>query len=359
MSALIFSDPHFHAFPAFARHDPILGYSSRVKEGVDTMDWLVRMAQEHQVDSVVCLGDVFHVPGFLDPIVAWEIQCRFEKFAQMGKQIVTVGGNHDVAGNKHSSISILPGTRVWSGPQTVRVEGLGEALCIPWQHDLASAINAVKLTDNLPDFMFGHFMCHDVEVATGHRVHGIDGVTKEWLDQFKLVLLGDAHKHQVIDNTVYLGSVLKNSFNDDGEAGLAFIAEPNGLDLKLTPLVNPHSPYFLRLSTTVRPIGELMDWIEETVAKADPNGARVYLDLQATPKEAAKVAKRFGKTTLHLRVRPLVDTESQKTKPGARIETTNGVLGPTGIIRQYVAAQGDETPVDPGDLVRKGEEYVS
>jgi len=355
VKTLLFTDPHFHAFPAFARLDPTTGITNRVKEGLDTLDWLVNLAvEEEEVDSVICLGDVFDRPGFLDPVVASEVQSRFQRFCDHDLQLVTVGGNHDVAGSHHSSIGILPGTRVWEKNQSLYISGLRDhVIMIPWTRTMNPAKDLDDLQLDSSGIMMGHFIAHDVEVATGHRVHGIEGVSRDWLDRFDLVVLGDAHKRQEIGNTVYPGSVLKTSFNDDGESGWACVI--SGKDHSIEWLRNPASPYFLRLSPAVRPIDELMDWIEEVVLKADPNGAAVYLDLQATKKEAAKVQKRFGETTLKLRTRVLTDTE--KGKATARIQTTS-TAGPTDIVKKYVAAKATEAPADPEKLVEKGQEYI-
>jgi DNA repair exonuclease SbcCD nuclease subunit len=354
VSALIFTDPHFHAHPAFARHLPDKGYSTRVEEGLRTLDWLVETAHEREVDTVICLGDVFHVPGFLDPIVAYEVSARFQKFMINGRKLVIIGGNHDVAGSQHSSIGVLPGITVWRENLSVHIQDIGHVWCCPWTHNLNPKAGYKGCVES-PKYMFGHFICHDVEVATGHRIHGLETVDRAFIEQFDQVLLGDAHTHQVIGNTTYLGSVLKNSFNDDGERGYAFIMEPGGpKGFTLEKVTNPFSPVFLRLSTAIRPVGELLDWIDAAVLETDPHGTSVYLDIQASPKDAAKIEKRFRKTTLRMRTRPLVE---QKETEEVRLQT-RGSEGPTDVIRQYVAHNLGESEAAADALVKKGEEYL-
>jgi hypothetical protein len=70
----------------------------------------------------------------------------------------------------------------------------------------------------------------------------------------------------------------------------------------------------------------------------------------------AKVQKRFAKTTLKLRVRPLLE-EKDAPEQTARIQTTEST-SPTGIVRQYVAARAEDAPANLDALVRKGEEYI-
>ncbi len=109
MKLLLFSDFHLHNWTYGASYNN--GWNSRLLAQLDVGSQIYRIAEEHLVDGVVFLGDLFHTPGKIDAHVL-TVANQIMKDLAHSFPLYILTGNHDMAtkdGSVHS-LSWLPGT---------------------------------------------------------------------------------------------------------------------------------------------------------------------------------------------------------------------------------------------------------
>ncbi len=213
------------------------GITSRLQEFADCFRWMLRMAEEHEVDSLAILGDFFDDRVSV-PLSVLDMTARLLTEAKDAGYIThLLVGNHDAA-LKNPNINSL---RVFNGLaevyDTPRVsDGLG---FVPWYADRDRLSNACKeVRDNGADYLLSHIMVEgSVPMAKGVPVDLL------YADDFNKVLLGDVHDPvQVEPNIQYIGAPLQINFGDAGGKRGVWVLDTD--DETLDFVENTESPKF-------------------------------------------------------------------------------------------------------------------
>lgn len=239
----------------------------------------------------LCLiaGDLFHTRGSVDTIVYNSIYRVLDSFNDYDVEIIMIAGNHDQANSAvHADNSLYPlsaSCRVVSKPQVVRYvdPDTDEALdicCVPFSKDkptIMAAVEKMSKLSEVPKILLAHLGLSGGLVGSGNYVMSDEYNLMELkATKFKYCVFGHYHKPQVLEyNSIYTGSLLQNTFNDEGDHhGFWVIDTSRRWDMELVPL---HYPEFITVTTSN---------CDKLTAK---DLSENYVRVQATAKDASSV----------------------------------------------------------------------
>lgn len=305
---LFFGDIHIHGVNEFSQ--PVEGGLTDLHVKIrNSLFWVAEQIKIHKPLWVVCMGDVFHVPGFVDSAslsVAWD---GFSEIADAVKkssiypEFDILVGNHDtsiVKDGQHvlHSIPFLGGmldgvANVIQSPQirelcippkTKKSALRHRALFIPYTDDYDAVQKRVQeeVKAGAIDFVATHVDALDTMWNAGKA--STIGVSTNLAKEVGVPIFNGHHHHpEEKDGWVNVGSLMYRSFQD------SIVAQPRGVVLfhenRTTSRVeNPHTDLF----HTIRSPNVKKRWEEMS---NHPQSKRVNLRVIATPEETDEIIK--------------------------------------------------------------------
>lgn len=247
----------------------------------------------HHIKLCLCLGDIFHTRGAVDTTVFNTVYRIFESFYQAGIEVIMIAGNHDQATSMiYSENSLYPFgmiNQVVSQPTLIPYSDGSDVInfvCLPYSKDkemiLSNLKEMIKQTEGdkkngIPRVLLAHLGLSGGLVGSGNYVMSDEYNLMELsATKFKYCIFGHYHKPQVLEyNSIYTGSPLQNTFNDEGdEHGFWIIDTSKRWDMQLVPLLYPK---FITVNKN-----NVSDLSTDDLAYS-------YLRVQASAKDAEKI----------------------------------------------------------------------
>ena len=196
---LIISDPHYHAFSAFARETA--GINSRLLITIGSTIRAAMALKARGGKKIIFTGDVFHQRGKIAPTVLNPVRDMFKKLVAAGFEVHVIPGNHDLEKNDSvragNSVTALEdeGVKVYHESDMFQMMAF-----FPWFHD----------RDKLLRHMEG-FALADVDAFIHAPVDGVlphlpgGGLDPEVLGAlgYNRVFAGHYHNYKDFGNGVY------------------------------------------------------------------------------------------------------------------------------------------------------------
>lgn len=170
-------------------------------------------------DKIFILGDLFDNRNYLTlRIISFALDL-FQKFEDLGYDIVILGGNHDYRNNsdsEHTSLRILerhPNVEIIKEPKLYNFSNK-KILIMPWVGNHKEEHNILKTWAGKVDYLF----CHsDLRGAkTNMRTVLTHGLTVADFVSFPKVYSGHIHIYQRLENFKFLGNPFHMDRNDKG-----------------------------------------------------------------------------------------------------------------------------------------------
>ena len=204
---------------------------------------------EHGIDTVLHLGDVFDVRKGIDYwSLDWAKRVVFQPLCDRGIETHIIVGNHDIFYRQSLKINApglnlqeFPNIITYSSPQTATIKGT-DIFMVPWVCEDNAEEFVAQRDDSKAKYAMGHLELAGFYANSTYQVqHGMDmGV----FSQFEKVFSGHFHKKNSSGNVTYLGNPYQMYWNDEGdvrgfhifdlETGeLEFIKNPNTMFHKI------------------------------------------------------------------------------------------------------------------------------
>lgn len=179
----------------------------------EALEAVLAYAVAHGHRSLAALGDTFHfryaVPvAELNQLDRWLDSC-----VNQGLDVNLLVGNHDaidVEGQNALEVLARPGVRVYTEP-TENEHGLW----LPYRVHKNVYIDPIARSSARRAFV--HHGLIGAEMNNGIVAGEKDGLPLQWFSRFETVFLGHWHRHQVIGNCVYVGSLYQTKLDEAGQ----------------------------------------------------------------------------------------------------------------------------------------------
>lgn len=227
----IISDTHYHAFTQFAKTTSA-GENSRLTEQLDATLESARAMKEAGCCSLYHAGDMFHVRGFVSPLVLNRvIECYSKIINEIGLEVRILAGNHDLE-TKESVFYASTSSALKAIGATVVCDSVSGKLfpddkvaMVSWHENNAELLSIIKTTAKHVDEMYGEGECSQWNLIIHAPVNGVImglpdvGIDADELAEcgFKYVFSGHYHNHKRVNDTVYsVGALTHHNWGDIG-----------------------------------------------------------------------------------------------------------------------------------------------
>jgi DNA repair exonuclease SbcCD nuclease subunit len=200
---------------------------------------------EHKIDTVVILGDIFDVRKTLNVQAAQRSNAElFKPISDRGITAYYMVGNHDMYYSADLSVNtmramydgrMLSGMNIIDEPTEVEIDGT-KILMTPWiaSGNYAKTFRMIKETK--ASILFGHLELAGYEMYRGNFIeHGMDSAPFE---KFDVVLSGHYHHKSSQGNIHYLGTQFEITWADFDDTKGFHIFDTDTRELKF--IQNPH-----------------------------------------------------------------------------------------------------------------------
>jgi DNA repair exonuclease SbcCD nuclease subunit len=243
MKVALVTDTHFGA-----RSDS-LAFDAYFKKFYD--EYFFPYLQEHNIDTIVHLGDAFDRRKFINYNTLKS--CKEYFFGQaerLGMTLHMIPGNHDTYYKNTNDVNSLElllkeYDNIHVYPEVTEIT-LDERkiLFVPWicNDNYSTTMDAVKSTD--AKVCFGHFEFSGFQMYKGiPNPHGMD---TDAFDHFDLVCSGHFHHRSSRDNITYLGNPYEITWSDyDDDRGFhLYDTDTNELDFIKNPYKMFHKLFY-------------------------------------------------------------------------------------------------------------------
>jgi len=206
--------------------------------------------EQHQIKTIVHLGDMFDRRKFINHFIANQVRLRFlEPIKDRGITCHIIIGNHDVYfknTNVFSSVQNLcrgySNIHIYHSPQVVTIDGK-PLLFLPWICE-ENEKQSFQLIEQYPtDTILGHLQISGFEMDRGNVCH--DGISRDVFSQYTRVLSGHFHHRASRGNIHYLGNPYELNWGEYDDPKGFHIFTPTTGSIQFIP--NPHlmfSKYF-------------------------------------------------------------------------------------------------------------------
>jgi len=215
--------------------------------------------KEHNIKTVVHLGDVMDRRKFINHYIANDFQTRFMKrLYQEGIDTHIIIGNHDCFyknTNRINSIQNLCSTYdgqnepwIYVDPTVVEFAGV-PLLFLPWICD-ENRERSLKLIREAPvSLVMGHLEIAGFEMDKGMMCH--DGMSADLFDRFEMVMSGHFHHRSKNGPIHYLGNTYEITWADYDDTRGFHIFDTDTRNLTFVP--NPYKMFYkLQYDDTVQ-----------------------------------------------------------------------------------------------------------
>jgi len=153
--------------------------------------------------------------------------------------VIMIPGNHDVNLNNENSVDLISPLIKWPNVKYLRDTGVYTICGIQFVH--VSLIGADGAAKNGPDgdVLLYHGMVDGSKFGKNHTVNG-SRISLDYINRFKLCLLGDIHQHQFVTPTAaYAGSLIQQNYGESTIKGF-LVWDYKALNGKFIVIDNPH-----------------------------------------------------------------------------------------------------------------------
>lgn len=185
-------------------------------------------AQEHGITQIINAGDVFHKRGSISVTAFNGLYQVLDSFHRFGISMHVIAGNHDQVDSSLSpetSIHTFDGmVDVAEKPMVVSIaQGLDEVdlVMIPYSKDKAQVISSIEelrhRVNTKQSILVAHLGMDGGTVGSGMYMMSDEyRLSDLTYDKWKYVVLGHYHQPQrLAHNTIYAGTPVQNTFNDE------------------------------------------------------------------------------------------------------------------------------------------------
>jgi len=267
----VVSDTHFHNFTAFASVNDA-GVNTRLQIQIDEFKRAVGVLLDNGGDTIYNAGDTFHIRGRVDTTVLNPVTDLFEWISDQGVKIISIPGNHDLAGKNSEKIGnaaqSLHNTLEANMCNDVSItsERTGhDVILFPWHANLdeLKARLEAEASDGLTAII--HAPVNDV--VYGIPNHGLDADYLAGLG-YRRVLSGHYHNHVDFGNGVYsIGAMCHQTWGDVGSKAGFLLVTDSADEVRY---IASHAPKFVDITE---------DNFEDAELIVDGNYARVKIEV--------------------------------------------------------------------------------
>lgn len=217
------------------------GRQSKLEDCNLSLRQIREIIKKEEVSVVVCTGDLFHGPR-PSPDYISEMISFFKSLEEDIVLLIVVAGNHDASPSARynalqpleSAFSDIPHFHFLyeKNVSAIQFEGLN-FICIPHTNEIR-VMPANKIEEIISsseeliqkdkfNILVSHFPINEAIHVFDEGLLLSEDLSfqkiKSTCDKFDLVLLGDIHKQQKVgENIFYAGSILQNTFGEEGDA---------------------------------------------------------------------------------------------------------------------------------------------
>lgn len=279
------------------------------EESKKTVQEIVDISNEHEVDIILVAGDVFHT-GNPDPEPVFNLTQQLNRLIKT--KVVFITGNHDM----HQRFSRITPIDAYLAqhPKTMHVCNTPEIFkarindkeldlaLVPWvdfdgKTNLKNTIEELKQKFSGKGIFSGHLTLSECGFGSGNR--GSEStmiaapsreivIPSDFLNDspWEYSCLGHIHKRQEYGNTYYAGSPYRTTFAEEGQKKAVDIVEfKNGIFTKKEIELNTPSSLFTLINPSNK---EIMDMLEKTF-----HGDRIKIKSEEKPKILSDLEEKF------------------------------------------------------------------
>lgn len=266
---------------------------SNLKDSEKLIEFIIKTAKEHQVNSVEILGDLFHTHAIkrleVENFWIW----AFDKFNQEQICLIVLCGNHDLPGSKEleNSVNALNVFKPKTGEDCLRIivdEPMilrGNIAYIPYMSDKNKFIDEAKqlYDQGATKTLIAHQTFATAKYETGFFAP--EGIELDLVCQDRIIS-GHIHTSQEIGKCLCVGATLWEKMSDANHPKYIWIFEhdnENGSILSQQPI---------SIEKVVTPIFKLVIKEGDPEPQLAPN-ARNYLEFQGKTAWIKKMTKKY------------------------------------------------------------------
>ena len=341
MRFLATADLHLNNYSTFSTIDKS-GLNTRLLDGLSVLDEIRRYAIKHKITDFLFLGDLLHQRTKLSIDVAFAAYERLKQFKAHNIRLYLLVGNHDLflRSNKIFSPKLFDEIAlVVDQPRAIDLDG--QRLCfIPFIESTKRRKKEIEKLARKDSILLAHTPVIGAKADNEFMLR--KGLEFKDLHPglFKLILLGDFHKHQwLADNVMYLGSPLQLNMGERSEQKGFWDIEVN--DKFKATFVPTQAPKFI-----------LLDYEEEGEVEVEGNYVKVILPANVDSLDTLAI-----RHELEMAGAKAVSIE-QRAKLEQAEARINLKLGMT--FREMVGkyTEGSSTELDKKRLVKVGTELM-
>lgn len=221
---LLFSDIHIH---------PHKKDNNRLKDCLDVLPWVFRVAKENNIKNILFGGDFFHDRQKIDIFTYHKtFEVLNNEMSDKDYNLYLLLGNHDLWFHDDTSISsvfplsLIKGVKVIDKPCRLKIEDSSWDF-LPFTVNPIDSLKEInKNKEESPEYLLGHIAINDAKMHKGYYSSDIivehDGelvsVDSNIFSKYKHVFLGHFHSEQKVSKNIeYIGSPLQLSFGESFE----------------------------------------------------------------------------------------------------------------------------------------------
>lgn len=231
---LLFSDIHIH---------PHKKDNNRLKNCLDILPWVFKVAKENNIKNILFGGDFFHDRQKIDIFTYHKtFEVLNNEMSEQDFNLYLLLGNHDLWFYDDTSISsvfplsLIKGVKVIDKPCRIKIEDSFWDF-LPFTVNPVDSLKQIfKDNENTqPEYLLGHIAINNARMHKGHYSSDIivehDGelvsVDSNIFSKYRHVFLGHFHSEQKVSKNIeYIGSPLQLSFGESFEKKHIIIFEP-------------------------------------------------------------------------------------------------------------------------------------
>jgi len=174
---------------------------------------------EHNIKVVFQLGDLFDRRKYINfQSLDLAKKMFFNRFQELGIQLYTFPGNHDIYYKNTSEINALeqlidgtPNINVVYEPVQINIDGVSFDL-IPWINDENYKDSIEFIEQSTSDVCLGHFEIDGFDLLKGVKGHG--GMSPTMFSSYHTVYSGHYHHESKNGNIHYIGTPYEMTWSD-------------------------------------------------------------------------------------------------------------------------------------------------
>lgn len=200
---------------------------SNVKTMDNFFDYLKEIVREKGVKTLIFLGDLYDGKALIHVDVQTMLLNKMKNFVE--QQVYIIVGNHDFASTNLGNHSLKP-LELFSNIKIIDTYDIvDEYLLMAYGKtaELEGVLRKVCRTSNKIRAIFGHFAVNGFMYGSGKEVD--DGVDPKLLTV--PTILGHIHSAASIDNVLYLGTPISQTFGEANQLKKILLIQDDGMEL--------------------------------------------------------------------------------------------------------------------------------